>query len=136
MCSRPNTLQCLVVVLAMLPVACAKPVSTDQSSQDLPIVRISRGSFAPERFESVKARLDASQKSLVPAIRGLHGCLHYWAGIDASSNTMVNVSVWKSMEDAKQMENLQPMKELAGEFIQLGVTFERPVLNYQTLWQM
>jgi len=136
MCSRRNALECLLVAFAILPVGCSKPVSTDQSSQNLPVVRISRGSFPPERFENVKARLEASQKSLVPAIRGLQGCLHYWAGIDTTSNTMVNVSVWKSLEDAKQMETLQPMKTLAAEFIQLGVTFERPVLNYETLWQM
>ena len=46
------------------------------------IVRISRGSFAPEKYETIKGRLDAAQKSLVPAIRQLAGCLHYFAAID------------------------------------------------------
>jgi hypothetical protein len=100
----------------------------------MPVVRISRGSFAPERYEEVKLRLDASQESLIPAIRKLAGCLHYWAGIDRESSTMVNVSVWQSLADAEQMQTLAPMRALAEEFSRMGVRFERPIVNYQALW--
>jgi len=102
----------------------------------MPVLRISRGSFKPEDYESVKVRLDESEQTLVPAIRMLNGCLHYWAGIDQTTNTMVNVSVWKSLADAKQMEALAPMLALANEFVRLGVVFERPIGNYETLWQI
>jgi hypothetical protein len=102
----------------------------------MPIVRISRGSFKPEDYEKIKARLDESQQRLVPAIRKLSGCMHYWAGIDRTMNTMVNVSVWQSLADAKQMDTLAPMLALAGEFVKLGVVFERPITNYETLWQI
>ncbi len=100
------------------------------------ILRISRGSFKPEDYGRIKARLDESQQTLVPAIRKLSGCMHYWAGIDGATATMVNVSVWKSPADAKQMETLAPMLALAGEFVKLGVVFERPIANYETLWQI
>ena len=102
----------------------------------MPVVRISKGSFRAEDFEKVKARLDASQESLLPAISGLNGCLHYWAGIDFTSNTMINVSVWKTLADARQMETLAPMLALAREFVQLGVVFEWPINNYVTLWEI
>ena len=100
------------------------------------IVRISRGSFSPEKFETIRTRLDAAQKSLVPAIRLLDGCLHYFAAIYRDSSSMVNVSVWRSLSDAQQMQTLAPMLALAEEFTREGVRFERPILNYETLWQI
>jgi hypothetical protein len=99
----------------------------------MPVVRISRGSFPPEKYEKVKSRLDTSQESLIQAIRKLNGLLHYYVGIDHVSNTMVNVSVWKSLADAKQMDTLTPMLTLASEFTQLGVSFERPIINYDAI---
>ncbi len=114
-------------------------LSTPQSESEenlLPILRISRGSFKSEDYERIKAHLDESQQTLVPSIRKLTGCMHYWAGIDRITNSMVNVSVWKSLADAKQMEALAPMLALAGEFVKRGVVFERPIANYETLWQI
>ena len=102
----------------------------------MPVLRISRGSFKPGDYARIKARLDASEQTLVPAIRKLRGCVHYWAGIDPATNTMVNVSVWNSLADAKEMETLVPMLALAGEFVKLGVVFEHPIANYETLWQI
>lgn len=100
------------------------------------VVRISRGSFEPENYEKVKAKLDASQEVLVPSIKRLNGLLLFYAGIDPTSNTMINVSVWETLADAKQMETLAPMQALAGEFTQLGVRFERPIMNFDTLWEI
>ena len=100
----------------------------------MPIVRISRGSFPPEKYEPIKARLDAAQESLVPAIRELSGCLHYFAAIDRESSSLVNVSVWRSLADAQQMQTLGPMLALAEAFTREGVRFERPIANYETLW--
>lgn len=100
------------------------------------IVRISRASFPPERYETIKARLDEAQKSLVPAIRELTGCLHYFAAIDRDSSTMINVSVWRSLADAKQMQTFEPMLALAEEFRREAVQFERPILNYESIWEI
>ncbi len=47
---------------------------------------------------------------------------------------MVNVSVWRSVADAQQMQTLGPMLALAEEFTREGVRFERPIINYETLW--
>lgn len=99
-------------------------------------VRISRGSFPAEKYDIVKARLDAAGASLVPAIKRLDGLIGYWAGVDEASGTMVNVSTWESIEDAEQMATLPEMLALAGEFVELGVVFERPIVNYLSLWEL
>lgn len=128
-----QAMSALAIGVAIAPDVMAKSMTAKGA---LPVVRISRGSFAPESYESVKQRLDASRKSLIPAIKKLRGLLHYYVGIDAGSNTMINVSVWKTVADARQMETLQPMRDLASEFIAAGVTFERPINNYETLWKI
>ena len=120
--------------LAMLASGFAPGARGEEASGPTPIVRISRGSFPPEKYENIKSRLDASQASLVPAIRRLSGCLHYFAAIDRGSSSMINVSVWRSLPDAEQMQTLGPMLALAEEFTREGVRFERPIINYQTLW--
>ena len=118
----------------MLVSAGFAPGARAQALASRPVVRISRGSFPPEKYEAIRTRLDAAQKSLVPAIRQLSGCLHYFAAIDRESSSMVNVSVWQSLAEAQQMQTLAPMLALAEEFSREGVRFERPILNYQTLW--
>jgi hypothetical protein len=100
------------------------------------IVRISKGRYAPELHAEVSRRLAESAKSLVPAIGRLPGCLHYYAGADATTNSMINVSVWDTLEHAQAMGGLQEMASLAGEFIALGVEFDRPIANYPVLWQL
>jgi hypothetical protein len=100
------------------------------------VVRISRARFSSSEYEEVSGRLDASQESLVPAIQRLEGLVAYYAGVDPVSNTMVNVSVWASFDAADQMTRLPEMQTLAGEFQELGVEFERPVVNYDVLWQI
>jgi hypothetical protein len=123
--------------LAALGAALLAPrARAGQSAARGAIVRISRGSFTPEAYDAVRRRLDSAQESLVPAIRQLSGCLHYYAAIDQGSSSMVNVSVWRSLADAQQMQTLAPMLALAEAFTREGVRFERPVINYETLWEI
>ena len=99
-------------------------------------VRISKGRYKPELHAEVTARLQASAESLVPAIRAMAGCVSYYAATDETSCTMINVSVWDTLEHAQAMASLAAMNALAQEFIALGVEFERPIVNYPVLWQL
>jgi hypothetical protein len=102
----------------------------------LSIVRISLGRFDAAKFHHIRKLLDDSQKTLVPAIRALNGNKAYYVGIDQENSTISNVSVWETLDDAMQMATLQPMLDLAKEFIDAGVKFERPITNHQTLWTL
>ncbi len=131
--TRRNLLQMLAVGSAVMVDA---PLLAAQPETNRSVVRISKGHFDPDHYAIVRQRLDDAKQTLIPAIRALRGCLHFWAGIDPVSNTLVNVSVWQSIDDARQMETLAPMRALAGEFAELGVTFERPIANYESLWEI
>jgi hypothetical protein len=101
----------------------------------LPIVRVSRGRFDWSRYEEISQRLADARLTLFPAIQRLPGLLHYYVGIDAVTSTMVNVSIWDSLEHAQQMSTLAPMLALASAFQSLGVKFD-PIANYATLWEV
>jgi hypothetical protein len=131
--TRRSMLQMLAAGSAAMveaPRAAAQPETRSS------VVRLSKGHFDPDHYAIVRQRLDESKQTLIPAIRALRGCLHFWAGVDPVSNTLVNVSIWASIDDARQMETLAPMRTLAGEFAALGVTFERPIANYESLWEI
>jgi quinol monooxygenase YgiN len=100
------------------------------------IVRISKGKYPPARHTQVTAKLAESARALVPAIKEMEGCISYYVGTDEASATMINVSVWDTLEHAQAMGSLVPMLALAQEFNVLGVEFERPIINYPTLWQL
>ena len=79
-------------------------------------------------------RMTAAGKTLIPAIQRLPGCVSYFAATDEMSSTMVNVSVWETLEQAQAMTALPEMGALAKEFMALGAEFERPIINYSALW--
>src|ERR1700688_3699509 len=101
-----------------------------------PVIRISIGRFDPNKAASVEARLLESKASLESGIRAMSGNLAYFVGIDRTNYAMHNVSVWDSVAEADQMATFAPMLALAAEFTALGVRFERPILNCDTLWQL
>jgi len=98
------------------------------------VVRISIGRFDHEKLESVKRALAATQEKLTPGIKSMKGNIGNFAGIDYENSAMVNVSLWDSLSSAKQMDSFQPMLDLAKEFVVMGVRFERPILNFESLW--
>jgi hypothetical protein len=101
-----------------------------------PVIRISLGFFDADRADVVEARLVRSRAALGPGILAMRGNLGYFAGVDRVNCAMHNVSFWESVADAEQMAAFQPMLDLAGEFVALGVRFQRPILNFATLWSL
>jgi hypothetical protein len=97
------------------------------------VVRISLGSFAPERVEEVERRLEQSEHVLRPAIERLAGNRGYYVGIDRRLGTMTNTSLWGSLEDAQAMATLPEMLALRGTFEEVGVRFQ-PITNHHVLW--
>jgi hypothetical protein len=100
-----------------------------------PVVRISKGRFPPEKYDEVKRLIAESAIPLAPAIQALHGLLYYHAGLDASTNTVVNVSIWATEQDARQMDTLAPMLAQRPLLEAAGVQFDK-IANYEPAWKL
>lgn len=99
------------------------------------VVRVSKGRFAPEKYDEVRRLIQESAKPLVPALKELVGLLYYHAGVDSETNTVVNVSVWSSLDAAKQMDSLAEMLAQRPILEEAGVQFGR-IANYEPLWNI
>ena len=101
-----------------------------------PIVRVSILRCAPDRFREMRQMMLNAEKVLRPGIESMRGLLAYYGGADETTSSLTNVSVWTDLAAAKQMDTFQPMLDLGKEFATKGATFERPIMNYATLWQL
>ncbi len=99
-----------------------------------PIVRISKGSFAPTQYDEVHRIAEESAKTLIPAIKQLRGLIYYSAGTDAVTNTIVNISIWTDLDAAKQMETLPEMLALRPIMEKAGKVHFDAIANYEPLW--
>jgi hypothetical protein len=100
-----------------------------------PVVRISKGHFAPEKYDEVKRLIAESAIPLGPAIQALEGLLYYHVGLDASTNTVVNVSIWETEQAARQMDTLAPMLAQRPVLEAAGVQFDK-IANYEPTWKL
>ncbi|MBM3620305.1 MAG: hypothetical protein FJX20_06415 [Alphaproteobacteria bacterium] len=102
----------------------------------LPIVRVSILRCQPDQFTMFHSMMTEAESVLVPGIRAMNGLISYWAGADEATASLTNVSVWRTLADAKQMDRFQPMLDLGKRFAEKGAMFERPIMNYAALWQI
>ena len=100
-----------------------------------PVVRISKGHFAPGKYDEVERLIRDSANLLAPAIQSLQGLLYYHAGADRSTNTIVNVSIWESEQAARQIETLAPMLAQRPILEAAGVRFDE-IANYTPMWKL
>jgi phage-related protein len=101
-----------------------------------PVVRVSILRCPPARFAELRQMLVEADTVLRPGIEAMAGLLDFYVGADEATSSLSNVSLWTSLEAAKQLDTFQPMLELAKPFAAKGATFERPIMNYATLWQL
>jgi hypothetical protein len=101
-----------------------------------PVVRVSIIRCAPEKFTEIQQMMIEADSVLRPGIEAMPGLINFYAGADEATSSLTNVSIWKTLDDAKQLDTFQPMLDLGKAFTQKGATFERPIMNYLTLWQL
>ncbi|HLJ18643.1 MAG TPA: hypothetical protein VKU84_00510 [Stellaceae bacterium] len=101
----------------------------------MPIIRVSVIRCQPQNFAEIKKMMADSLAVLEPGIRPMRGLIHFYAGEDEAASSLVNVSLWRTLEDAKQLDTFQPMLDLGKAFVAKGATFERPVMNYASQWE-
>jgi hypothetical protein len=100
-----------------------------------PVMRISKGRFAPELYNEIHRLAEASAGPLVPALKKLNGLLYYFVSVDPVTNTIVNVSMWTDLDSAKQMDTLAPMLAQRPLMEEAGVQFDK-IANYESLWEI
>jgi len=101
-----------------------------------PIVRVSILRCTPDKFAEIRQMMIEAEKVLRPGIESMRGLLAFYGGADEMTSSLTNVSVWVDLDAAKQLDQFQPMLDLGKQFVAKGVTFERPIMNYTTLWQL
>jgi hypothetical protein len=76
------------------------------------------------------------EKVLRPGIETMRGLLAFYVGADETTSSLTNVSLWVDLDAAKQLDRFQPMLDAGKSYVAKGATFERPIMNYMTLWQL
>jgi hypothetical protein len=102
----------------------------------LPVVRVSILRCQPDAFPHLRALMTEAQSVLAPGIEAMQGLISYWAGADEATSSLTNVSVWRTLEDAQQMDRFTPMQDLGRRFAAEGALFERPIMNSASLWRL
>jgi hypothetical protein len=92
---------------------------------NMPTVRVSVMRCDPSQFAEFRKMMAESITVLEPGIRQMRGLIHLYTGEDEAVNSLAQVSVWRTLEDAKQLDTFQPMLDLGKEFTSKGATFER-----------
>lgn len=98
-------------------------------------VRVSVLRCDVEQFEHFRTMMAEAEALLRPGIEAMPGLLAYYAGADKATSSLTNTSVWASLVDAQQMDGFAPMQALGKRFAAEGARFDRPIMNYATLWQ-
>ena len=101
-----------------------------------PVVRVSIIRCAPEKFAEIRQMMIDADEVLRAGIESMPGLLAFYAGSDEATSSLTNVSIWVDLDAAKQLDRYQPMLDLGKVFVARGATFERPIMNYATLWQV
>ncbi len=101
-----------------------------------PVVRVSIIRCAPEKFAELRQMMVDADSVLRAGIEAMPGIINFYAGADEATSSLTNVSIWETLDNAKQLDTFQPMLDLGKVFVQKGATFERPIMNHLTLWQL
>ncbi len=102
----------------------------------MPCVRISILRCDADQFAELSQMMLDAEAVLAPGIRALPGLIHFYTGQDEATLSLSNVSVWQSLNEAKQLDTYQPMLDLGKTFVTKGARFERPILNHVTQWEI
>lgn len=101
-----------------------------------PIVRVSILRCPPDKFAEMRQMMIDVETLLRPGIEAMPGLIAFYVGEDEATSSLSNVSLWVDLDSAKQLDRYQPMLDSGKPFVAKGATFERPIMNYATLWQI
>jgi len=102
----------------------------------MPTVRVSVMRCDAQQFDQFRQMMAESLHVLAPGIRKMNGLIHFYSGEDETSHALAQVSVWRTLDDARQLDTFQPMLDLGKVFTGKGARFERPIMNYVSSWEI
>lgn len=107
------------------------------TEQALPtsVLRVSRGTFDPTRFEEIERMTRETSTYLIPAIQRLPGLISYFAAI-SPSGSLLHVSVWDSDDHAEQMGRLKEMIVDARKAAEVVGVQLHPIVNHAVSWNI
>ncbi|TSE05923.1 hypothetical protein C1D09_021580 [Mesorhizobium intechi] len=99
------------------------------------VLRVSILRCDATKLASLRAMMVAAEAELRPGIEALPGLLVFDAGADEATSSLINTSVWDTLEHARQLDTFQPMLDAGKRFVAAGARFERPIMHYSSLWR-
>jgi hypothetical protein len=100
------------------------------------VIRVGFMRCKPEQYAEFRDRMQDSAAVLEPGIKRLPGLIHFYAGENEADCSLTNVSIWTTLEAARQMDTFEPMVRLAREFAADGATPVRPIITYTQQWEI
>ncbi len=97
-----------------------------------PVVRVSIIRCAPEKFAELRRMMVEADAVLRTGIEAMPGMIDFYAGADEATSSLMNVSVWKTLDNAEQPGHV-PAHARSGKGLWQGAIFERPIANHATL---
>ena len=97
-----------------------------------PVVRVSVVRCDAPKFARLREMMIDAEPVLRPGIEAMPGLLAFYTGADEASSSLIQTSVWDTLEHARQLDTFQPMLDEGKRFVAAGAMFERPILNYVT----
>ena len=99
------------------------------------VLRVSVLRCDATKFALLRGMMLEVEAALRPGIEAMPGLLAFYAGADEATLSLINTSVWDSLEHAKQLDTFQPMLDAGKQFVAAGAEFERPIMNHVSLWR-
>jgi hypothetical protein len=99
------------------------------------VVRVSILRCDATRFALLRRMMLDAEAALRPGIEAMPGLLLFYAGADEATSSLINTSVWDTLEHARQLDTFRPMLDAGKLFVAEGATFERPIMHYASLWR-
>lgn len=75
------------------------------------------------KFALCAQLMAASEEAVIAGIKGMTGCLDYFAGADEETASITNISIWDSLNSAQEMDRFQPLLDLDKRLSALGTRF-------------
>ncbi|BCG77333.1 hypothetical protein [Mesorhizobium sp. 113-3-3] len=100
-----------------------------------PVTRVSILRCDAAKFALLREMMLEAEADLRPGIEAMPGLLSFYAGADEATSSLINTSVWDTLEHARQLDTFQPMLDAGKRFVAEGARFERPIMHYTSLWR-